>query len=56
MIETELLAEILREHLIMNAARINFIACFIVALIKVRTVNLKEIAVAFPGNAQKDSQ
>lgn len=56
MIETQFLMELLKEHLIMNAARIHFIACFITALIKVRTVNFKEVAVAFPGNAQKDSQ
>ncbi len=56
MTEAMILADILREHLIMNAARIFFIACFINALIKVRTVNLKEIAVAFPGSACNDSQ
>ena len=56
MTEAMILADILRKHLIMNAAGIFFIACFINALIKVRTVNLKEIAVAFPGGAYNDSQ
>ncbi len=56
MIATELLVEILREHLIMNAARINFMASFIIALIKLRTVNFREIAVAFPGPALKESK
>ena len=38
-----------------NEKRIEFPAFFIIALIKVRTVNLAEIARAFPGPASADS-
>jgi hypothetical protein len=40
----------------MNSARINFIACFILALLKMRTVNLTQIADAFPGVSEKESK
>jgi len=39
--------ECLQEHLRFNAAGISFLANFIIALVKVRTVNLTEIAAAF---------
>ena len=39
-----------------NAKRIEFLALFITALIKVRTVNLAEIARVFPGRAAADSK
>ena len=39
-----------------NAARINFLSNFILALLKVRTVCLTDIATAFSGKAQKDSK
>lgn len=38
-----------------HGARINFVAQFLVALIRVRTVNLTQIAVAFCGEATADS-
>jgi len=54
--ESKILEAALKKHLIMNAARINFIACFIIALLKVSSVNLKKIAVAMPGKTKKDSK
>lgn len=54
--EFQLVQEILSEHIVINAARLECMACFIVALIKVRSVNLSEIADAFPGQSQKDSK
>ncbi len=50
-----MLENVLKSHLKMNAARINFLANFIISLMKVRTVNLTQIAVAFCGRAKKDS-
>lgn len=55
MTEVEMLEDVLKNHLRMNAARINFLANFIISLIKVRTVNLTQIAAAFCGRAKKDS-
>lgn len=46
----------LKKHVCMNAARVKFLAGFIIALLKVCTVNLNKLAVAFPGTAQKDSK
>jgi len=56
MVGIESLETIFREQLCRNAARINFLVCFIIALLRVRTVNLAEIATAFPGRAKKDSE
>ncbi len=47
---------ILQEHFQWNLSRTKCIAAFIIALIKVRTVNLVQLATALPGNAQKDSK
>lgn len=55
MTEVKMLEDVLKSHLKMNAARINFLANFIISLVKVRTVNLTQIAVAFCGRAKKDS-
>lgn len=54
--EAESLEKMLKKHIVMNAARIKFVAGFIIAVLKVETVNLKKIAIAFPGNADKDSK
>lgn len=54
--EAKSLESVLKKHLIMNAARINFTAGFILALLKTGTVNFKKIALAFPGKAAKDSK
>jgi len=56
MAEVHLLAPVLAEVLSWNRARINFLAHFILALVKVRTVNFAEIAVAFAGQAQVASK
>lgn len=50
-----LLRQVLKEHFIINAARIMLIAQMVVALIKVRTVCLSEIATGFAGNAMPSS-
>jgi hypothetical protein len=55
MTEVKMLETVLKKHLKLNSARMNFLANFIIALLKVRTVNLTEIAVAFCGKAKKDS-
>ncbi len=39
-----------------NKARATLLSCFIVALLKVRSVNLTKIAVAMPGKAKTDSK
>ena len=46
----------LKKVLNMNAARVNFIACFIIPLLKVCTVNFKMTAAAFPGKASAGSR
>ncbi len=55
MTEVKMLEDVLKKYLKINAARINFLANFIIALLKVRTVNLMDIAVAFSGTAEKES-
>jgi len=50
------LTVILRQVLYFNKQRINFIAEFILALIKVRTVNWVEISQAFSGKSKIDSK
>ena len=54
--EAEVIESVLKKHLMMNAARIKFLACFIVALLKVSSVNLTKVALAFPGKAEKASK
>src|SRR4030043_959511 len=53
--EVKMLEDILKKYLKLNAGRINFLANFIIALVKVRTVNLMDIADAFSGKAEKES-
>jgi len=43
--DCSLLVEVLREHIDGHKARLDFMACFLMALIQVRTVNLAPIAV-----------
>ncbi len=50
------LTEIFNSRLGWNKARADLLSLFIVALIKVRSVNLTEIAVAMPGSAKTDSK
>jgi len=45
------LRKTLQEHLHWHGARLSFLALFLLALIKVKTVNLSELALAFGGRA-----
>lgn len=47
---------ILQEHFQWNLSRTKCIAALIIALIQLRTVNLVQLAIALPGNAQKNSK
>jgi len=49
------LEQILAQNLSWNAARIKFLARFLVALFQVQTVNLAKIACVFAGHAQISS-
>ena len=50
-----LIRNILKPHLHWHGARLNFLALFLIALFRVKTVNLSHIATAFSHNAQIDS-
>jgi hypothetical protein len=50
-----MLTNILKLHLGWNRARVKCLSALILALFKVKTVNLTELATAFPGRAQSDS-
>jgi len=56
MMEVAMVQAVFMEVLSWNRARINFLSNFLVALLKVKTVNLVEIATAFSGRAKKDSK
>jgi hypothetical protein len=56
MMEVAMVQAVFMEVLCWNRARIHFLSNFLVALLKVRTVNLVEIATAFSGKAKKDSK
>jgi hypothetical protein len=56
MMEVHQLVPVLAEVLSWNRARITFLAHFILALVKVRTVNFAELAVAFAGKAKVASK
>jgi hypothetical protein len=45
----------LRPHLPWHGARLSFLAAFLMALLRVKTVNFTELATAFGGKAQVDS-
>jgi hypothetical protein len=53
--EYNALRKALKPHLGWHGARISFLALFLLALLKVKTVNLKELAVGFEGNALIES-
>jgi hypothetical protein len=46
----------LQQHLQWNAARLAFVSAFLIALMRVKTVNLAEIATGFSGKAKVESQ
>jgi hypothetical protein len=50
-----LLKVALSEHLSWHGARLSFLAHFLLALLKVRSVNLAELATGFGGRAKIDS-
>ena len=49
---TTILVDLLKLHFGWHLARIKCLAYIIVALFKIKTVNLTEIATAFPGTAE----
>ena len=49
------LKQVLSEHLDWHGARVSFLAHFIIALFKVKTVNLAELATAFNGRVKPES-
>ena len=55
MFELNTLRAKLQPHLGWHGARTLFVAAFIIALFRARTVNLSELAVAFPGRAKPES-
>ncbi len=56
MVEVHMLQAVFIEVLTWHRARINFLSNFLIALLKVKNVNLVEIATAFSGKATKDSK
>lgn len=46
----------LQPHLNWHGARVSFLALFLLALLKVKTVNLSELALGFDGPAQPASK
>ncbi len=53
--ESTALQDVLQDHITWNKARLAFFASFIVALLKVKTVNLTEVALALNPKALKES-
>ena len=53
--QVTLLRDTLRPHLGWHGARLSFVAAFLMALLRVKTVNFTELATAFGGKAQTDS-
>jgi len=53
--QVTLLREVLRPHLAWHGARLSFLPAFLIALLRVKTVNFAEWATAFSGSAQTDS-
>lgn len=53
--QVTLLREALRPHLAWHGARLSFLATFLIALLRVKTVNFAELASAFSGKAEIDS-
>lgn len=53
--QINLLRDTLKTHLPWYGARLNFLALFLIALIRVKTINLAEIAIGFRSEAKTDS-
>ena len=54
--EINLFREMLQQHLRWNAARVGFVSIFLIALIRVRTVNLAELATGLSSEAKVGSR
>jgi hypothetical protein len=55
MIQINALRKALQPHLGWHGVRLTFLAMFLTALFRVKTVNLTELALAFPSSAQSAS-
>lgn len=53
--QVNLLRDTLKPHLPWHGARLNFLALFLIALLRVKTVNLASLATGFRSEAQTDS-
>ena len=53
--QVTLLREARRPHLAWHGARLSFLAAFLIALLRVKTINFAELATAFGGKAHPDS-
>ncbi len=53
--QIRLLRNALRPYLAWHGARLSFVAAFLIALLRVKTVNFNELATAFSGTAQTSS-
>ena len=53
--QVKLLQKTLKPHLEWHGARLNFLALFLIALIRVKTVNLTSLAIAFRNDAKSES-
>ena len=53
--EINLFREMLQQHLQWNGARLAFVSTFLIALMRVKTVNMVEIATGFSGKAKVES-
>ena len=50
-----LLRKTLKPHLKWHGARLSFLALFLIALFRVKTVNLVDLSIGFKGKAKKES-
>lgn len=53
--QVTLIRHTLQPHLGWHGARVSFLALFLIALFRVKTVNLSELATAFTGKAKTES-
>jgi len=54
MTQINLLRQTLKPHLGWHGARLNFLALFLIALLRVKTVNLAELATGFRSRAKTE--
>ena len=53
--QVSLLRETLKPHIGWHGARLNFLSLFLIALIRVKTINLAELATGFRNQAKTES-